>query len=362
MKQAWTMVRKSFLPDSLNGGALSGSRCMVICAAFGALFFVADLSQASDVRTQIVPLQAGWNAVFLEVGPEEKDPNVVFSNTPIDTVVAPLSTGQTAQFVSDPSVDRLRLEGWAAWYEKDNPQSFLTTLFAVLGHQAYLVHSREAFVLSVTGTVRHQRVKWQPDQFNLVGFSVMSPGAPTFAQFFDGSKAHQENRIYRMVSGRWRQVQDASAETMRSGEAFWIFCNGSSTHQGPLRAKPNGPDGMLLASESGTLALFNDAEYPVGVTIDHLAGGDHPAPLSILVQTVHAQEPQLRVQAVDQPAADWTMALPPIEVGRSQGVPLQARLVDMVLPEQRSLLRITTDIGTVVWIPVECVRKDLIEE
>ena len=149
---------------------------------------------------------------------------------------------------------------------------------------------------------------------------------------------------------------------MRSGDSFWVFCEGPSPYQGPLRAEPNSLDGMRLAHEPGLLVLHNDTANPVGLTLDHIAVGEYPAPLSIIVQTVHDDDPQLRSQAVAQPAGDWTLPLPPIEASRSQGVPLQARLEAMTLARQRSLLRITSDIGTELWIPVDCLRKDLVGE
>jgi hypothetical protein len=319
-------------------------------------------TQANAVRAQVVEIKQGWNSVFLEVTPEDKSPEAFFANTPVNIAAAPLTTGQSAQYSSDPSVNRLHMEGWACWYSKDNPQSFLSTLFAIQGNQAYLLHSSESFVLTVTGTVQHRPIKWQPDRFNMVGFSVMNPAAPTFAQFFQGSVAHRGKPIYRLVSGSWRKVVDPSAAVMRSGEAFWMFCDGTSGYQGPLRVVPNSLDGMLLSSEPGTLELYNDSSYPISMTVEHLVGETAPPPLSIIVQTVHAEEPQFRSQAVAQPAADWIIELPPMEAGRSRGIPLQARLEDMSLAVQRSLLRVTTDIGTELWIPVECIRKDLVQE
>lgn len=328
-----------------------------------ALFFQsADIVRAEALRTQVIQLNAGWNSVYLEVDPTNADPDELFAGLPIDIVAAPVASGLQAQFSSNPGVSGLDLEGWGCWYEKEDGQSFLDTLFSIHGTQGYLIHCQEATALSVTGAVRHSDLKWRPGQFNFVGFSVMTQGAPTFAQFFQGSAAHQHNRIYRMVSGSWRQIEDPSAVSMRSGEAFWVFCDGPSRFQGPLRAVPNSVEGMKLATSTGLLSIYNDTTQPVALTLDHIATSDTPSPLSIIVQTVHSESPQIRSMEAPKPAGDWTLALPAIEAGRSQGIPLQARLADMTLPEQSSLLRVTTDIGTEIWISVDCLRKDLVGE
>jgi biotin carboxyl carrier protein len=94
--------------------------------------------------------------------------------------------------------------------------------------------------VGATGRVTGAPVAWQPDAFNFTGASVAAVGGPTFAQYFAGSSALKNQTIYRMVDGRWKQVIQPSAESMRSGEAFWIFCEGSSDYQGPLRVETTG--------------------------------------------------------------------------------------------------------------------------
>jgi hypothetical protein len=180
--------------------------------------------RAQAIRTQTLALAAGWNAVFLEVDPTESEPAILFAAHPVDVVATLGTPTPAAQFVRNAGVDLFKAYGWAVWYAPARPDAFLSTLYAVQGGKAYLIHATTNAALTVSGTVPPLQMNWIPDAFNFAGFAVQNPGAPTFEQFFGGSTAHQHNRIYRLVNGTWRQVLDPGAQTMRAGEAFWIYC------------------------------------------------------------------------------------------------------------------------------------------
>ena len=85
---------------------------------------------------------------------------------------------------------------------------------------------------------------WISDSYNFVGFSVNSASPPTFQSFFNGSPSHAGKPIYRLnvTSGLWELVGNPGITTMRSGEAFWIRCDGRSTYSGPVQLTvPGGP-------------------------------------------------------------------------------------------------------------------------
>jgi hypothetical protein len=51
--------------------------------------------------------------------------------------------------------------------------------------------------------------------------------------------------------------------------------------------------------------------------------------------------------------------MPPMEAGARLGLPFMARTAEMTAYEQVSLLKISTDLGTELWVPVVGRRADL---
>lgn len=314
---------------------------------------------AGHRRTQEIALVEGWNAVFLEVEPLDDSPAKVFAGLPVDKVATLFGSPSSSQFVTDPGVDLFKGQGWGVWYAPGLPEAFLKSLDAINGNRAYLIHATEDCQWRISGVVKVQAADWQPDAFNLVGFPVRAPGGPTFEQFFAGSKAHRGQPIYRLVEGRWKRVLEPSAETIRSGESFWVFCQGGSDFQGPLRVETPTSQGILLGRGAADLILRNDCPHPLNPTVQHVPGEGAPVPMSILVRTFGNPFAPVMPVAARMPAGAWQQELPPLELGASIAVPLECRAAEMLLPQQGSLLKITTDIGSVRWIPVSGFRDDL---
>ncbi len=309
-------------------------------------------------RTQEIPLHKGWNAVYLEVDPADDAPASVFAGLPVDKVATLFKNPGNQQFVTDPGVDLTKAQGWGVWYAPELPEAFLKSLDAIDGSRAYLIHAKSDCQWRPTGRVTGDAVAWQPDAFNFTGFPVAKVGGPTFAQFFAGSTAHKNQAIYRLVNGRWKQVLQPTAETMRSGEAFWIYCKGSSDYQGPLRAEVTG--GVLaLGQGPADLTLRNEAPHPLTPTIHHVPGDASPLPLSILIKTYGDPDAPVKTVPANLPAAAWQQALPALEIAGAIAIPFECRSGELLRPLQGSLLKITTDLGTETWVPVSGRRDDL---
>ena len=314
---------------------------------------------ADTVRTQTIPLKAGWNAMFLEVEPSDSAPAKVMAGTSVDIVASFFDPGAAPQFVSNPGRNLFKEAGWGTWYAESRPDAFLKSLYALYGQRAYLIHATNDCTLSVTGTVVPANVKWTPDAYNLVGFSVSDSAPPSFDQFFAGAAALHHNKIYRLVNGAWRQVTDPSAETLRSGEAFWIFCSGSTTYQGPLRVETTSRQGLVLGSGGDAVVLRNETSHPVVPTLAHVASGSNAVPLLIVVRAVGGTAMAIQNMGVPKPDGSWSQSLPTLEAGASIRIPLEAKVENMTLPVHQSLLKISTDMGTETWIPVIGVRTDM---
>ncbi len=325
------------------------------------LLFAALPTHADTLRTQQIQLQKGWNAVFLEVYPTDAAPGVVFTDTPIDMAASYYERSSSAQFITDPGAKLFKKAGWGVWYAETRPDAFLKTLHAVYGQQAYLIHAKSDYTWNITGAVVPPEVRWQPAAYNLVGFSLSAQSPPTFNQFFAGSKAHQHNQIYRLANGSWRRVLDPTAETMRSGEAFWVFCDGVSKYQGPLRVETATRSGIVLGARTDVLTLRNESNHPVTPTLDHVVSGADSVPLSIVIRATGDETMPIRSISAAKPEGQWTQLMPALEAAKSIQVPLEARAQDLKSMVQSSLLKISTDLGTEIWIPVVSTREDLKE-
>lgn len=310
-------------------------------------------------RTQTIALSKGWNSVFLEVEPADGDPAKVFGGKPIDVVAAYFWRSSPAQFVSDPGTNLFRELGWAVWYGAERPDAFLKTLFRISADQAYLIHATEDYSWSITGEAVRASVRWKPDAFNLVGFTLAETGAPTFAQFFSGSKAHRSQRIYRLANDRWRKVTEPEAEAMRPGEAFWIFCEGASAYPGPLGVETVASSGLNLYGGEARIVLRNHVDHPIAPTLKHVVAAGKTSPLAMVIEVVGDRAQPFKSVAVPKPSGSWEQALPPLEAREAIAVPFAPRSERMTEATHRSLLKIETDLGTVHWLPVTSSREDL---
>ena len=316
-------------------------------------------ARADVTRTQTIQLRRGWNAVFLEVFPSNSAPAKVFANIPVDIVASFQGKSTPAQFMNHPTADLYKDRDWGVWYSSRRPDAFLSTLHAIYGQQSYLVHAREDYSWAVSGAVRPLETRWEANAFNFVGFSVSTSGAPTFAQFFAGSPAHRHNKLYRLTDGVWRRVLDPSAEAMRSGEAFWILCEGNSKYQGPLTVETTSRYGVFLVSGSDAVTLRNQLDHPITPTVHHVPSGAESVPLSLVIQVIGDPTAPVQRVAVPRPAGAWSEVLPPLEQSGKISIPLELRREDAAAFAQSSLLKISTDLGTETWLPVLGLRKDL---
>jgi hypothetical protein len=348
---------------SFRAAALRRLSRPVLAAALAAAMAHTDATAAEAPlikRTQSVSLNAGWNAVFLEVEPTDAAPEKVFANLPVDIAAAYFPHDAPTQFVTNPGTQLFKGLGWGVWYAENRPDAFLKTLNAIYGQQAYLIHASRAFEWRVEGLVTLAKSKWQPDSFNLTGFGVKKPGAPSFGEFFAPSPAHRDQAIYRLDQNVWRKVLNPAAEAMRSGEAFWIYCKGGSEYQGPLSVEALNGKSILELKTEDTVILRNHSSHPVTPHMEHVTADTVPVPLSIRVRVLGGDPGEvIKYTAAKKPAQAWEQEMPPLEAGGRLALPFTARTAEMTAAEQVSLLKFTTDLGTEHWVPVLGCREDL---
>lgn len=233
---------------------------------------------------QALKLNYGWNAVWLEVGPVDKEGRTltcdeVFRSDEflVDRVASPVGQIGTAEFTSNPE-STFNQGGWDVWAM--TPQSGETANIAVRANHAYLVHvspkdgvaaddGAAAGVLGIEGTVVFHKPSWNKGAYNLVGFGVQ--GAPTFASLMAGSGIRVDGPLgaaanvqkLNPATGAWEPVK--GTDVVQSGQAYWI--NVPYTLVGDGWAGPVETDFFSAVSGAwnfgsgpGSLAVFNPAD------------------------------------------------------------------------------------------------------
>jgi len=311
-------------------------------------------------RVQTIELNQGWNAVYLEIDPDISKPADLFANSPVDIVASYVPSKTTAQFIKNPSANMLSVYGWSVWYAPSRSDEFLSNLYDIQGAKSYLIHAKTNTSIQIEGTTAVEAVKWIPDSYNYVGFSVAASGAPSFETFFRGSSAHHHNKIYRLVDGTWRQVLNPGAEVMKSGEAFWIYCDGRSDYPGPLEVSTRMSLGVSISSLGGDQVVFrNRTIHPVSFSVEYSTNPNYPVPMSTPVMAMDEAAGGLRTVSVHFDAVHFEQSFPPLEAGDAMRLPLMLRLQDALEGERYALLKVTTDLGTITYIPVTATRDDL---
>ena len=229
---------------------------------------------------QTIDLQPGWNAVFIQVEPEDNRIDTVFAGVPVASVWRWIPRGRGARFVRDPAEGLENVEGWFAWFPEPRPEAFLSNLFRINGDTAYLVRveGSQSHQIRVSGKPTVRRLAWQSDAYSLTGLPVAETDPPTFAEFFSGSAGHRDQPIYRLSSnGQWQEVNAASTP-VRSGEAYWIYTQGNSSYQGRLGLILEQGESMEFAAalEEIRVVLRNRSELDGTFLIRRLGGATMP--------------------------------------------------------------------------------------
>lgn len=246
------------------------------------LAFIAPVR--AQTLTQNFGLKAGWNAIWLEVKPSNGLPATVFAGIPVESVWTYNAPASSAQFIQDPAEADWNRGLWRMYVPTNRVESINNNLFAILANRAYLVKVTSNATLTVTGRPSFRPLDWVPDAFNLRGLPVDSNAPPTFANFFRPSAAHFDSRtglptkISRLnASGRWAPV--APTDTIRAGEALWIYCNGASDYQGPMEVALDVGDGLAYDTtvEEFTLRISNRSASSLAGTLADVSGLANPA-------------------------------------------------------------------------------------
>lgn len=223
-------------------------------------------SAGAQTVSQTFQLRNGWNSIWLEVEPTNSEISVVFAGLPVSSVWTYVPPG-AVEFIQDQSEDLFNQPGWLPYFPESRPEAFLTKLHTVNALRSYLVKiTNGPRTLSITGRPVVRAAKWVAGSFNLRGFPVNPAQLPTFSTFFSPSASHAGQRIYQLRdNGQWLLVN--AGDTMKHGEAYWAFCNGASTYQGPLGFTLEPGDGLDYGTLLNEIMQHYKNESPGARTI-----------------------------------------------------------------------------------------------
>jgi hypothetical protein len=260
-----------------------------LCFACISGFTVADVSCTAGAQcSQTIQLVPGWNAVYLQITPDDGNPSttsdfstdVVFADLldstgpQIDSVWTWLPHRARIEFVQNQTTEALLSQpGWLRFFHPSSGEDFLNNLFAVSANRAYLVRldGNTPAQLVISGTPVKPRTRWVPDALNFVGFHVDPAAPPTFADYLAASSAHTDPVIYQLNSatGSW-DLKNPVTTIIDPDQAYWIYSDGGSSYTGPVQL------------EQGKVLDFGTGLDSLVVSLRNLSGDAHSLSMNMV--------------------------------------------------------------------------------
>ncbi len=227
--------------------------------------------------TQTVQLSNGWNAICLQVEPEDPQCDVVFADWPVAHVSLYNMEGAAARFQLNPNEPLDTASEFLTWVP--GLPAGANALNSVIAGHAYLVFATQAFQRTLTGRPAVPRMEWVPgtNTYNLMGFC--QAGGATFGTYLAGAGFDMSKLAAYRVGGTNAAAPNyytmggfagtLGTTAMEPGKAYFISCDKRSSFAGPVQAYPAGTDGMDFPADTSrqTLRLVNENGSPLTVTL-----------------------------------------------------------------------------------------------
>ncbi len=193
-----------------------------------------SLSVWAQWAQQSIPLQPGWNAVFLQVTPGQPYADDLFAAMPqVQSVWQFNRRGASVEFTEAPGTVLQKTEHWRVWFPRSDPTYFLRTLQRLDGGRAYLIKVSDQagpFVWSVKGLPVWQQTEILANSLNLMGLPARSEPRPTFLDFLKDTPEiafgpGAGSGIYAIrPDGREEQIRQTTRAQIEPGTAYWVRC------------------------------------------------------------------------------------------------------------------------------------------
>lgn len=327
------------------------------CSLFRLLFFGAVLpalllavpARGEPNVEQTIVLRPGWNSVYLEVEPVPNDVASAFAGLPVSSVWSPIRRPSAVEYIQDPAEGLFNRPGWLGYRPGDPP--YLQSLFTLQANRPYLIRLEGGVerTWSLSGRPSLRDVDWVPDSFNLVGLPVDPSSAITFAGYFAASPAHSGQPLYQLAANGVWELLNATTDTIRSGEAYWVFCDGASSYPGPLSVEVELSDGLDFAGVAVERTLQVSSPSGASAVLLRLLPSAQPVPLSYFALD-------------DEGNIDWRELSGDLLISLSSETPVPVRLAvrraDFASEQVEGVLELSDGSGVRRLIPVSATRRE----
>lgn len=346
MGQTAKDTTKTSRPNRRSAGAI---RIPLVLAAVMAAAMPRVWGQTTTQQSFL--LTPGWNAVFLEVAPEESSVEAAFAGIPVASVWTWMPGDETVKFIQDPQEGTFLDSGWLGYFPRPRPEAILTNLFILQANRAYLVKldGTQSITWTVTGVPSLRSMSWVPNSFNLVGFHVDPDRPPTFGSYVADRSALEGQPVYRLVNGEWSLVDQPYSATINPGEAYWVYCDGKTDFDGPLEVGVEWGDTMDFGASTASqlLVVRNRTVVDVDITLEQITTNT-PLPLS------------MKIADQDTGRENWA-ALPtsyavPITANQELLLDFGVRRAEFSADEMGGVLALTNGLGARRLVPIEAKR------
>jgi hypothetical protein len=255
-------------------------RSIYVALAWVGAFALAGTARA-EWATQSITLHPGWNAVFVEVQPDDNTCDTVFAGVPIKSVWKWNRKIQLKQFVKNPSELIPKTPDWLIHFPKGEARAFLSDLFAINAGQPYLIElgGTQDVAWEISGRVTTKSLEWLPDSFNLAGFYLDPSVQVSYKDFLQHDQALAGQVVYRVAADGTSVQVDPAKDKMKAGEAFWVYSAGASSYAGPFSAASESVQGLDFSKEfsEGALLVTNATGAEKNITVRVLPSQRPPA-------------------------------------------------------------------------------------
>lgn len=255
-------------PGELEEGALAEGVQIADAQAASVQLAQGDhvVSVGNTLVTQTFELEAGWNAIYLEVEPvngsrmitralqageptPEAGDNAYASHElstmewvfrevmdEVESVWTWNTRGTTMDFIVHPGEGLWDAAGWVKYFPEGSvgpdgeSRAFLTDLVTLHAHRGYLVHvddsAPDSVLLKVVGVPQVGRPPRGTGEYNLFGFPIHPVAAPDLATFVDPLPIDEVHAL--QADGTWGELWNrtsgyaGSAVNLRYGEAYLV--------------------------------------------------------------------------------------------------------------------------------------------
>ena len=368
--------------------------------------YAANSAATTDAATttQTFPLQAGWNAIYLEVepintsplvniAPPNEDPVMVHEKSTVEVVFGSLQCDKclesvwtwntpTSQidYIVDPSEGLWDAPGWRRYIPEQNvgpdgaSRAFLTDLANLHANTAYLVKLKDdppdaTYSLTVTGTPVVEDHHWVKGSYNLAGFPIapddLYSTPPTVDEFLlkglhatGGAPPITEIRTLN-ANGNWSGPM-AGSDLLEHGAAYLVYYAEPASETQDPEANYTAPLHIMDAVRDGLAFTRGAAGRQHELTIENLSAGDVTVSLQLIGSTGAGVALYLTDPVPEAGPQDLSMPVP-VALGAYEPKVLKLALsAAEQTGDGAALLQISSDeLGTRWLLPVSAEKGSL---